>query len=145
MDRLSRRLVATFLNSVPQTVRHRTMPQFHDMAGQFGWRKEIRHNKLRKIQRALVRQFDEMYGGNKRLCEVVSRGEIVPNDIDACKEVIKSVQVNIYDLVDHSATKVSLPIHETETALSKGTAEGHEMLRLFLRNILREQGKSSST
>ncbi|KAK0445107.1 hypothetical protein EV421DRAFT_1937318 [Armillaria borealis] len=179
MDRLSRHLVATFLNSLPQTRSRRwshtssitpiqaffarypmfsydsskeTMAQFHGMASQ-----------LSKISLALVQQFNEMYGGDandlhdwKRLCEVVSRREIVPNDIDACKAVIKNVHVNICDLVDH---KVPLPIHDTETALSeytcrsdykifpRGAAVGHEMLRLFLRNIFdpsREREKSST-
>lgn len=191
MDRLSRRLVVTFLNSVPQTRSRRwchtssltpiqaffaqyptfsydphkeTMPQFHSMAGQLGWVVKMRRNSLSEMRGVLVRQFDMMYGGNvndlrdwKRLCEVVSRREKVPNDIDACKEVIKGVHVNIYDLVDHPATKVPLRIHDTEAALSeytlntddkifpRGTAEGHKMLRLFLRNIThpsREREKS---
>ncbi|KAK0211447.1 hypothetical protein IW262DRAFT_366327 [Armillaria fumosa] len=192
MNRLSRRLVATFLKGVPQTrsrrwshtssltpiqvffaqyprfsydPRKETMPQFHDMAGQLGWAEEMRRDSLSEIRDTLVRQFNKMYGGNandlrdwKRLCEVVSRREKVPNDINACKEVIEGVYVNICDLVDHHpATKVPLRVHDTEAALSeytlhtdykifpRGTAEGHKMLRFFLRNIThpsRERGKS---
>ncbi|KAK0192348.1 hypothetical protein F5146DRAFT_927646 [Armillaria mellea] len=122
-------------------LRKGTMAQFHDMAGQLGWGKRIRCKALSEIQVALVRQFNEMYGGDandlrswKKLCEVVSRREIVPNDIDACKEVIKSVHVNIYDLVDwHPANKVPLPIHDTETALSKYTL--HSDYKIFPRGI----------
>ncbi|PBK70999.1 hypothetical protein ARMSODRAFT_1003445, partial [Armillaria solidipes] len=165
MDRLSRRFVTTFLNSLPKTRSRRwshtssitpiqaffarypkfsydsskeTMAQFHDMASQLEWKKAIRREALSKIQVALVQQFNETYGGDtndlhnwKRLCEVV----------------ITSVHVNICDLVDHPTTKVPLLIHDTETALSeytrrsdykifpRGAADGHEMLRLFLRNI----------
>ncbi|PBK94740.1 hypothetical protein ARMGADRAFT_1029115 [Armillaria gallica] len=193
MDRLSRRFVATFLNSLPQTRSRRwshtssitpiqaffarypqfsydrskeTMAQFHDMTSQPQWTKATRHEALSEIQSALVQQFNQMYGGDandlhdwKRLCKVVSRRGMVPNDIGACKVVIKSVYVNICDLVDHPATKVPLPIHDTETALSeytlssyykffpRGAADGHEMLRLLQRNIFdpsRERGKSST-
>ncbi|KAK0211446.1 hypothetical protein IW262DRAFT_366329 [Armillaria fumosa] len=131
-----------------------TMKQFWNMIRQFGWvRDEDRKDEaLSGLRDAIAQQFTDIYGGNagdlgawQRLWEIVGEGDM-PTDIKACRAAVKSVFVNICDLVDYPATQVRPPVFATVAELAeysrsnrkiypKENAKAGGLLKFLLRTI----------
>ncbi|KAJ3730639.1 hypothetical protein C8R42DRAFT_568844 [Lentinula raphanica] len=86
-----------------------TMPQFRELCDQYGWRRNSQEGKeaLNQIRNAIALQFNAIYGsdanslnGWHNLFRALQTPEI-PETVQDCKERIKTIHVNICDLVDH--------------------------------------------
>ncbi|KAK0445106.1 hypothetical protein EV421DRAFT_1708659, partial [Armillaria borealis] len=106
-----------------------TMSQFWEMSSQFGWGKRVNREALGGLRDAIAQQFNDIYGADvndlqawQRLCGLVGDGNI-PDNIGACRAVIRRVHVNICDLVDYPATTIPPPVFFTESALAEYSRE----------------------
>ncbi|KAG9088430.1 hypothetical protein FRC07_012579 [Ceratobasidium sp. 392] len=79
------------------------------------------------IRDALVHQFNAIYGRNEKsltawqnLCDVLQLADI-PNDLVACRDLVKSTYVNIVDLVDFPTTQKPVELFDGEEELSEYT------------------------
>ncbi|KAG8707084.1 hypothetical protein FRC08_000711 [Ceratobasidium sp. 394] len=86
--------------------------------------REVARNGLRD---ALTRQFNDIYGTDersleawKKLCVVLQLWNI-PDELHACRELVRSTYVNIVDVVDTSVTKIRVRHFESEMELSEYT------------------------
>ncbi|KAK0480932.1 hypothetical protein IW261DRAFT_1334956, partial [Armillaria novae-zelandiae] len=129
-----------------------TMSQFWEMSSQFGWGESVRRESLGELRDAIAQQFNDIYGADvndlqawQRLCGLVGDGNI-PDNIAACRAVIRRVHVNICDLVDYPATTIPPPVFFTESALAKYSRDSGKifpsknaysggLLRFLLRHI----------
>ncbi|KAK0211444.1 hypothetical protein IW262DRAFT_366222 [Armillaria fumosa] len=129
-----------------------TMFQFWEMSSQFGWGETVERESLDDLRDAIAQQFNDIYGADvndlqawQRLCGLVGDGNI-PDNIAACRAVIRRVHVNICDLVDYPATTIPPPVFFTECALAKYSRESGKifprknaysggLLRFLLRHI----------
>lgn len=109
----------------PYDQRRETILQFREMSKQFGWGKSERRRAIDDLHDAIAQQFNDIYGADvkdlhawQRLCGLVGGGNI-PNNIEACRAVIRRVHVNICDLVDYPATTIPPPVFFTESALAR--------------------------
>ncbi|KAJ3897733.1 hypothetical protein F5879DRAFT_995611 [Lentinula edodes] len=102
-----------------------TMIQFRCMCRLYGWRhdSEERKQALAGVRDAIALQFNAFYGsganslnGWHSLYRALQVPDI-PDTVKGCKEGIKTIHVNICDLVDH---KEDVPTkHPSEAALAK--------------------------
>ncbi|KAJ3773145.1 hypothetical protein FB446DRAFT_642217 [Lentinula raphanica] len=85
------------------------MPQFWELCDQYGWRRNSQEGKeaLNQIRNAIALQFNAIYGSDENslngwhnLFRALQTPEI-PETVKDCKERIKTIHVNICDLVDH--------------------------------------------
>ncbi|KAI0071287.1 hypothetical protein K474DRAFT_1607161, partial [Panus rudis PR-1116 ss-1] len=88
--------------------------EFHRMCEEFGWKgklfKEEREEAYELFKRALVQQFNEIYGMDENnitcwqyLCEIL-RVDPIPSTLEECMDAIRDVYVNLVDLVDTHRT-----------------------------------------
>ncbi|KAK0438341.1 uncharacterized protein EV420DRAFT_1280067, partial [Desarmillaria tabescens] len=130
-----------------------TMLQFREMSNQLGWDKRERFEALDDLHDAIAQQFNDIYGADvkdlqawQRLCGLVGGGDI-PDNIEACRAVIRRVHVNICDLVDYPATTIPPRVFLTESALAaysrsngkiypKDNAKAGGLLKFLLRHII---------
>ncbi|CAE7197176.1 unnamed protein product [Rhizoctonia solani] len=82
---------------------------------------------LAGLRRALVLQFNLTYGTDQNdlaswqnLCRAM-RVTNIPETLSACKKLVKTIYVNLVDLVDMPNTGKDVRLFETEAALSKYT------------------------
>ncbi|KIY63283.1 hypothetical protein CYLTODRAFT_142645 [Cylindrobasidium torrendii FP15055 ss-10] len=132
-----------------------TMRQFQDRTHFFD--KDERDRAREELRRAVKAQFTSAYGADlnditswHNLLDVL-RVEEKPNDLARCRQLVRGVYVNIYNLVDYSMDITShadgLLLHATERELSEYTnarkkyypeeeAEDNGLLRFLLRRII---------
>ncbi|KAG8741837.1 hypothetical protein FRC12_015529, partial [Ceratobasidium sp. 428] len=72
-------------------------------------------------------QFNAIYGKNEKslsawqnLCDVLQLAD-VPNDLNACRELVRSTYVNIVDLIDFPTTQEPVELFDGEEELSEYT------------------------
>ncbi|CAE6448569.1 unnamed protein product [Rhizoctonia solani] len=139
------------------------MDEFKRLTKWAGWEKKSEEfEKARKgMNEALTDQFNAIYGKDpddiaawRNLCSVLNLAEI-PTEISACKRLIKSLYINIVDLIDQPVTDVRVGYFRTENELARYTWE-HEkfyglqaakaggLLKRLLRFIEQPRRKSRS-
>ncbi|KAG8751877.1 hypothetical protein FRC11_008910 [Ceratobasidium sp. 423] len=137
------------------------MEEFYRMTNHFGWdsrgteKQQQKFRAARKgINKAMVHQFNEIFGKKNKLaawrnlCSVLDIAEI-PQTRSECEEVIKSLYINICDLMDRAAlgSEVQVVHFDSEEELSVYTKltgkffpleEAHAggLLRFLRRHIL---------
>ncbi|CAE6420160.1 unnamed protein product [Rhizoctonia solani] len=136
------------------------MSEFYRMCDEFGWEKgdQEREEARDSLKDALVQEFNAIYGTDHKslaawqsLCRVLNLTN-VPNEMEACRQLVKSMHVNIVDLVDTPATQEPVTHFVSEAALStytvqtgkyfpKENAYAGGLLKYLLRNII-NPGKS---
>jgi len=121
----------------------------------FGWEKDDEEKATARegFRDAVTKQFNSEYGTDENdisawwnLCRVL---EIVPipEDLYACRDVVRSTHVNLIDLVDLRRTGQTVQVFDSEEALSiytigegkffpKENAYAGGLLRFLLRKIL---------
>ncbi|CAE6457930.1 unnamed protein product [Rhizoctonia solani] len=130
------------------------MSEFYRMCDSFGWERgdEDREEARDGLKDALVHEFNAIYGTDheslaawQSLCRVLNLTSI-PEQLEACRRLVKSMHVNIVDLVDTPATQVPVTHFPSEEALStytikngkyfpKESAYAGGLLKYLLRNI----------
>ncbi|KAG8738748.1 hypothetical protein FRC10_006512 [Ceratobasidium sp. 414] len=142
-----------------------TMDEFYRMCDRT-WpdREDPRRDVARNgIRDALTRQFNDIYGTDERsltawkeLCSVLQLRDI-PDELNACRELVRSTYVNIIDLVDARVTKVHVRHFGSEKELSEYTmrtgkyfpkenAYAGGLLKFLLRHIISpSNGKAHSS
>ncbi|CAE6444627.1 unnamed protein product [Rhizoctonia solani] len=139
------------------------MSEFKRLTEWAGWEKgSDEFKEARKgMNEALTDQFNAIYGKDpndiaalRNLCSVLELAEI-PTERSACKKLIKSLFINIVDLVDQPVTNVRVGYFRTEGRLAWYTRE-HEkfyslqaakaggLLKLLLRFIEQPRRKTIS-
>ncbi|KAG6868380.1 hypothetical protein C0993_003904 [Termitomyces sp. T159_Od127] len=99
--------------------------EYRRLAHHLQWDKETAEH--RSFKTALVRTFNDTYGMDENSLESwtalyrVLHVTPIPEDVLACKKAIKSVFVNLVDLVDHYQTGKPVRLFSTEVELSKYT------------------------
>ncbi|CAE6387535.1 unnamed protein product [Rhizoctonia solani] len=102
------------------------------------WKKKSNEfEEARKgMNEALTEQFNAIYGKDpgdivawRNLCSVLDLAEI-PTEISACKRLIKSLYINIVDLVDQPVTNVRVGYFRTEQELASYTREKEKFYSL---------------
>ncbi|QRW27727.1 ABC transporter [Rhizoctonia solani] len=105
------------------------MSEFYRMCDWFGWEKddEERKEARDRLKDALVQEFNAIYGTDpnslaawKSLCLVLNLDNI-PNELQACRQLVKSVHVNIVDLVDTPVTQQPVIHFSSEETLADYT------------------------
>ncbi|KAG9096612.1 hypothetical protein FRC06_008489 [Ceratobasidium sp. 370] len=105
------------------------------------------------IRDALTRQFNDIYGTDernldawKKLCVVLQLKDI-PDELNACRELVQLTYVNIVDLVDTRVTNIHVRHFGSERELSEYTtrtgkyfpkenAYAGGLLKFLLRHII---------
>ncbi|KAJ1301761.1 hypothetical protein OPQ81_008990 [Rhizoctonia solani] len=94
-----------------------------------GWGKKSKEfqEAQKGMNEALTEQFNAIYGKDpddiaawRNLCSVLNLAKI-PTEVSACKKLIKSLYINIVDLVDQPVTDVRVRYFRTERALARYT------------------------
>ncbi|KIY63228.1 hypothetical protein CYLTODRAFT_426273 [Cylindrobasidium torrendii FP15055 ss-10] len=139
----------------PYNPRKDTMRQFQACMHRFG--KDERNEAREELRRAVKAQFTSAYGSDldnitswHSLLDVL-RVEEKPDKLALCRQLVRGVYVNIYDLVDYSmgirsTGQHGLLLHPTEHELSEYTnaskkyypeqeALDNDLLRFLLRSI----------
>ncbi|CAE6444618.1 unnamed protein product [Rhizoctonia solani] len=136
------------------------MQQFYRMTNHFGWDSKGTEEQKQKFQaareginKASVLQFNEIFGTDKKsvtawrnLCSVLDVAYI-PKSRFRCQEVIRSLYVNICDLLDSPALGTRVKKFDSEEELSVYTkrtgkffpledAHAGGLLRFLLRQVL---------
>ncbi|KAJ3927178.1 MAG: hypothetical protein NXY57DRAFT_965733 [Lentinula lateritia] len=102
-----------------------TMVQFRSMCRLYGWchDSEERKQALEGVRDAIALQFNAFYGSGANSLNGwhslyrALRVQDIPDTVKGCKEGIKTIHVNICDLVDH---KEDVPTkHPSEAALAQ--------------------------
>ncbi|KAF8599040.1 hypothetical protein BDV93DRAFT_498096 [Ceratobasidium sp. AG-I] len=139
------------------------MSEFYRMCDMYRWDREDETKKQARLdlKDALTLQFNAIYGEDENsleawqnLCVVLNIGNI-PTGLDACRKLVRSMFVNIVDLIDTPVTQEPVVHFETEEALSVYTkstgkffpaenAYAGGLLRFLLRQIM-VPGKSTSS
>lgn len=105
------------------------MGEFYRMCDMFQWDRddEERQEARDKIKDALAQQFNDIYGTDvndlaswQNLCSVLNLSN-VPEEIGPCRRLVKSLYVNMVDLVDTPITQKPVVHFESEVALSEYT------------------------
>ncbi|KAF8710791.1 ABC transporter, partial [Rhizoctonia solani] len=105
------------------------MSEFYRMCDWFGWEKddEERKEARDRLKDALVQEFNAIYGTDpnslaawKSLCLVLNLDNI-PNELQACRQLVKPVHVNIVDLVDTPVTQQPVIHFSSEETLADYT------------------------
>ncbi|KAJ4494411.1 hypothetical protein C8R41DRAFT_763492 [Lentinula lateritia] len=132
-----------------------TMVQFRSMCRLYGWchDSEERKQALEGVRDAIALQFNAFYGSGANSLNGwhslyrALRVQDIPDTVKGCKEGIKTIHVNICDLVDH---KEDVPTkHPSEAALAqysrnsgkiypRENAYAGGLLRFLLRQIYGE-------
>ncbi|CAE6411267.1 unnamed protein product [Rhizoctonia solani] len=130
------------------------MAEFYRMCDRFGWEKddEDREEARDNLKDAMVHEFNAIYGTDheslaawQSLCRVLNLTN-VPGKLRTCRRRVKSMHVNIVDLVDTPVTQVPVTHFPSEAALStytiksgkyfpKENAYAGGLLRYLLRHI----------
>ncbi|KAJ1309478.1 hypothetical protein OPQ81_006253 [Rhizoctonia solani] len=138
------------------------MSEFYRMCDQFGWERddEERDEARDDLKEALVQEFNTIYGTDQEsivawqsLCRVLNLSN-VPDQLEPCRQLVKSMHVNIVDLVDTPATRQPVTHFASEEALSiytrstgkyfpKESAYAGGLLRYLLRHIDNPRAASS--
>ncbi|KAH7334204.1 hypothetical protein B0J17DRAFT_720624 [Rhizoctonia solani] len=143
------------------------MEEFYCMTNQFGWDSKGTKEEQEKFQaareginRASVLQFNAIFGTDEKdpaawrnLCSVLDIAKI-PKSRWGCRELVKSVYVNICDLVDSPVLNIKVRHFSSEEELSEYTkctgkyfpledAYAGGLLRFLLRKILHPPGGKS--
>ncbi|KAF8683418.1 hypothetical protein RHS04_01973 [Rhizoctonia solani] len=114
------------------------MDEFKRLKQWTGWQKSIdEFEKARKgMNGALTNQFNAIYGKDpedlsawRNLCSALNLAEI-PTNIPACKKLIRSLYINIVDLVDQPVTDVRVGYFRTEQELAIYTRETEKFYSL---------------
>ncbi|CUA77962.1 hypothetical protein RSOLAG22IIIB_12940 [Rhizoctonia solani] len=109
------------------------MDEFKRLTKWAGWKKKSdEFEEARKgMNEALTDQFNAIYGKDpkdivawRNLCSALNLAEI-PTEVSACKKLIRSLYINIVDLVDQPVTDVRVGYFRTEHELARYTRE-HE-------------------
>ncbi|KAG8696296.1 hypothetical protein FRC11_000827, partial [Ceratobasidium sp. 423] len=109
------------------------MDEFKRLKKWAGWERgsEEFEEAHKGMNEALTEQFNALYGKDpndvvalRNLCSVLELAEI-PTERSACKKLIKSLFINIVDLVDQPVTNVRVGYFRTEQKLARYTRE-HE-------------------
>ncbi|KAH7317999.1 hypothetical protein B0J17DRAFT_584316 [Rhizoctonia solani] len=131
------------------------MSEFYRMCDRFRWEKgdQSREEARDSLKDAMVQEFNDIYGTDQEslaawqsLCRVLNLTNI-PDNLEACRQLVKSMHVNIVDLVDTPATQEPVTYFPSETALSnytiqtgkyfpKENAYAGGLLKYLLRNII---------
>ncbi|KAG8700147.1 hypothetical protein FRC09_006147 [Ceratobasidium sp. 395] len=131
-----------------------TMSQFQNLSQSFNWKRGDRQleDARQNLGIALTQDFNYNYGTDEidpnnwqSLCRVLQLPDI-PDDLDVCRQVVKSTFVNLVDLVDTKNTQQPVKHFETERKLSEYTRHTRKffplsrayaggLLRFLLRDI----------
>ncbi|KAF7967139.1 hypothetical protein HWV62_5006 [Athelia sp. TMB] len=130
------------------------MSEFRRMRREFGWNMEgEKQQEAREaLKDAMVMQFNQYYGTDiedinnwQILCQVLGISPI-PQELQACREVVKQTHVNIVDLVDDSSdsdVKIFKSLDDlraytiaTQKYFPKENAYAGGVLKFLLREIL---------
>ncbi|KAF7970579.1 hypothetical protein HWV62_23693, partial [Athelia sp. TMB] len=128
------------------------MSEFWRMCHYFGWNKkdEEQQEAREELKDAMVQQFNDFYGTDiedinswQILCGVLGISP-VPQELKACREVVKRTHVNIVDLVDNVAhVEVFKSLQDLRTYtieeskyFPKENAYAGGVLKFLLREIL---------
>ncbi|CAE6428049.1 unnamed protein product, partial [Rhizoctonia solani] len=105
------------------------MSEFYHMCDHFRWERgdEEREEARDYFKDALVQEFNTIYGTDhnslvawQSLCRVLNL-DVIPGELEACRQLVKSMHVNIVDLVDTRATQAPVTHFPSEAALSSYT------------------------
>lgn len=114
------------------------------------------------LKDALTQQFNGIYGTEvedleswKGLCRAIGISPI-PDELEACREVVRDTHVNIVDLVDKPNTRRRVKIFHSEEALSgytkdtgkffpKENAYAGGLLKYLLRHIMNPSSEPRPT
>ncbi|CAE6500316.1 unnamed protein product [Rhizoctonia solani] len=105
------------------------MDEFKRLKKWAGWEKKSdEFEEARKgMNEALTEQFNAIYGKDpddvaawRNVCSALNLAEI-PTEKSACKKLIKSLFINIVDLVDQPVTDVRVGYFRTEQQLARYT------------------------
>ncbi|KAJ3864694.1 hypothetical protein EV359DRAFT_40457 [Lentinula novae-zelandiae] len=133
----------------------KTMAQFWELCNLYGWDRnsDERAEALTKMRDAIAQQFNAFYGtdadsldGWYNLFQAL-RVQI-PDTVKGCKDLIRTIHVNICDLVDYSLGEQNVPpeLHVSQEALAgysrregkiypRENAYAEGLLRFLLREI----------
>ncbi|KAI0069692.1 hypothetical protein K474DRAFT_1714010 [Panus rudis PR-1116 ss-1] len=107
--------------------------EFHRLCDQFKWGKNRREQERKKLNEALVLQFNEFFGTNvdkyeswKYLCQILGVTEIPPS-ISKCRAIIQTIHVNLVDLVEARRLSESVTIFPNVHELRKYTLESDKV------------------
>ncbi|KAJ7030195.1 hypothetical protein C8F04DRAFT_1114195 [Mycena alexandri] len=119
--------MSTYWDSYPNFVHNPTAPvqkEFKLLAAQCGWKvggAQYKREWARCGREEFIRYFgseEKGLDGWQGLCATVGIEEI-PNSITQCKKVLRTVWVNIFDLVDAKSTGQPAKTHASADALRK--------------------------
>ncbi|KDN35285.1 hypothetical protein RSAG8_11720, partial [Rhizoctonia solani AG-8 WAC10335] len=130
------------------------MLEFYRMCDRFGWERDNREREKARdhFKNAMVQEFNSIYGTDdhslaawQNLCRVIKLADI-PDELEACRQLVRSTHVNIVDLVDTRVTRTPVTHFPSEHALSaytrttgkyfpKENAYAGGLLRYLLRHI----------
>ncbi|KAG8791085.1 hypothetical protein FRC12_010214 [Ceratobasidium sp. 428] len=153
----SQSFIQRFFNDFPEfeyDPSGETMSQFQNLSQSFNWKRGDHQleDARQKLRIALTQDFNYNYGTDENdlnnwqsLCRVLQLPDI-PDDLDVCRQVVKSTFVNLVDLVDTKNTKQPVKHFETERKLSEYTQRTRKffplsqayaggLLRFLLRDI----------
>ncbi|CAE7209722.1 unnamed protein product [Rhizoctonia solani] len=129
--------------------------QFQQLQKEHGesWSREDLDQARLGFKDALTKDFNDFYGTDEndlaswqKLCTVLNLGNI-PNDLDACRKLVKSKYVNIVDLTETPYSGEPVEDFGSEVALSaytkrtgkyfpKDNANAGNLLKYLLRQII---------
>ncbi|GAW07583.1 autophagic vacuole formation-like [Lentinula edodes] len=106
-----------------------TMAQFWELSNLYGWDRDSdeRADALAKMRDAIAQQFNAFYGSDAdsldgwyNLFQALQVQDI-PDTVKGCKDLIRTIHVNICDLVDYSLGEEDDPpeLHVSQEALAE--------------------------
>jgi len=106
--------------------------EFRRMCGFFNWNVYGKEREVarKRLQNAMSKQFTSIYGTDVRdinswqkLCRVIKPTDPVPEELEACRNVVRKAHVNIVDLLDAATTRKAVVLFDSEEQLSAYTKD----------------------
>ncbi|KAL4242398.1 hypothetical protein ABKN59_011938 [Abortiporus biennis] len=120
--------------------------EFQRLSERMGWNDEERRMARERYQEALVNEFNDIFGTNpsdyatwQKLFEIL-KIEPVPSSVTACKKAIKTIHVNLVDVVNAARNPTGVPtprIFPTVKALRKYS---HKNRKIFPKHKAKSGG-----